>query len=179
MKESINNVRINRVFSKNVDEVQRISIVTFTETYAVFNTSENMKMYIEKYFERKILFQELESEDNFFFIANIDGVTVGYMKLRIPQEHHHGLKDKRSVELERIYVLKNHQRTGLGYRLMQHALHYALEHDYDILWLGVWQKNEKAIRFYQRCGFEIFGEHKFILGTEEQIDWLMKKELKS
>lgn len=108
----------------------------------------------------------------------LDNAPAGYIKLRIPFEQHASLKDKRSIELERIYVKENLHGTGLGYKLIQHATEFAGSEGYNVLWLGVWNQNKKAIKFYQKCGFEIFGEHKFILGTEEQIDYLMKKELR-
>jgi diamine N-acetyltransferase len=88
------------------------------------------------------------------------------------------LKNKKSIELERIYVVKHFQGAGLGNRLIQYGVEFSQSKRYETIWLGVWTKNEKAMGFYKKCGFEIFGEHKFTLGTDEQIDWLMKKDLK-
>jgi hypothetical protein len=73
--------------------------------------------------------------------------------------------------------LKKLQGTGLGYKLMQFAFEYSRQKGFDILWLGVWERNEKAIRFYEKFNFEIFGGHEFILGTDKQNDLLMKKAL--
>lgn len=178
MMPSVNNLTIKRATANDVSLLRALSIITFTDTYSAYNTHENMQMYIEKYFNIETLLQELNSDDNFFFIAMLEDGPAGYVKLRTPFEQHASLKDKRSIELERIYVKKNLHGGGLGYKLIQHGLEFAQSEDYDVLWLGVWNQNEKAIKFYTKCGFEIFGEHKFILGTEEQIDYLMRKELK-
>jgi diamine N-acetyltransferase len=80
--------------------------------------------------------------------------------------------------LQPSHVVKHFQGTGLGYRFIQSAIEFAQSKEYDTIWLGVWKRNEKAIGLYKKCGFKIFGEHEFTLGTDEQSDWLMKKELK-
>jgi ribosomal protein S18 acetylase RimI-like enzyme len=177
MIPSVNNLMIKRAVASDVALLQELSIVTFTDTYAAHNSPENIQIYIDKYFNTETLLQELNSNENFFFIAVLDDVPAGYIKLRTPFEQHASLKNKKNIELERIYVKKNLHGTGLGYKLIQHGIEFADSESYDVLWLGVWNQNEKAIKFYEKCGFEIFGEHKFILGTEEQIDYLMKKEL--
>jgi ribosomal protein S18 acetylase RimI-like enzyme len=179
MIPSVNNLTIKRAVASDVALLRELSITTFTDTYVAHNTPENMQMYTEKYFNTQTLLQELNSNENFFFIAMLDSVPAGYVKLRIPFEQHASLKDKKSVELERIYVKKNLHGTGLGYKLIQHGIEFAGSEGYDVLWLGVWNQNEKAIRFYEKCGFEIFGEHEFILGTEKQVDYLMKIKLKN
>jgi ribosomal protein S18 acetylase RimI-like enzyme len=176
MIQPINNLYIKRASVNEVELLRELSITTFTNTYAAYNTPENMQMYIEKYFNTETLLSELNSQENFFFFAMLDDVPAGYIKLRTVHEQP-ALGDKKSIELERIYVVTQFQRTGLGYKLLQHGIEFAHSEGFDVLWLGVWNRNEKAIKFYEKCGFEIFSEHKFILGTEEQIDYLMKKDL--
>jgi ribosomal protein S18 acetylase RimI-like enzyme len=169
---------IRPVSMQDADLLRELSITTFTDTYSAYNTAENMQLYVTEYFNRETLLHEITSNENFFFIATINDQPAGYMKLRTlvqPAE----LNNKNTIELERIYVVKKFQGTGLGHSLIQYAIEYSRSQRYDILWLGVWKQNEKAIKFYTKCEFEIFGEHPFILGTDEQVDWLMKKELKS
>src|SRR5919205_825212 len=104
MTPSINNLTIKRATANDVELLQELSIITFTDTYVAYNTPENMQMYIEKYFDTETLLQELNSNENFFFIAMLDDAPAGYVKLRMPLEHHGSLKDKKNIELERIYV---------------------------------------------------------------------------
>lgn len=61
---------------------------------------------------------------------------------------------------------------------MESALKFAEEKDVDIVWLGVWGENKRALNFYQRAGFEIFGQHEFVVGDRIDIDLLAKKEIK-
>jgi ribosomal protein S18 acetylase RimI-like enzyme len=88
------------------------------------------------------------------------------------------LSPARTIELERIYVGKEFHGSGLGFQLIKRSEEFARDNRYSTMWLGVWKRNQKAMRFYEKCGFEIFDEHIFILGKDEQVDWLMKKELK-
>ncbi len=169
---------IRPALAGDVDMLQQLSIITFSDTYREYNTEEDMQVYIAQHFGREILLDELNSKENFFFLAMINDEPAGYIKLRTSHELSQ-LKNKKSIELERIYVVKHLQGTGLGNRLIQYGVDFAQSKGYDIIWLGVWTKNEKAINFYKKCGFEIFGEHEFILGRDEQIDWLMKKMLRS
>ncbi len=46
----------------------------------------------------------------------------------------------------------------------------------DMVWLGVWKENPRAVSFYQRHGFEIFGEHDYLIGTDLQRDYLMSQK---
>ena len=63
--------------------------------------------------------------------------------------------------------------------LLKKAIELAQEARVDFVWLGVWKANERAIRFYQKHGFDIFGTHTFVLGTVEQEDWLMRRMLQN
>lgn len=177
MTEVAKNIAIKQAHANDVELLQKLSIVTFTDTFAAYNTAENMQMYIEKYFSLENVLEELNNSENFFFIAYQENEPAGYLKLRLPEEHLPSLKNNTPIELERVYVLKKLQGTGLGYKLMQFAFEYSRQKGFDTLWLGVWEQNEKAIRFYEKLGFETFGEHEFILGTDKQNDLLMKKAL--
>jgi len=168
---------IRPAFPNDVDILQQLSITTFSDTYAEYNTEEDMQLYIDEHFNGEVLLIELNSKENFFFLAILNHEPAGYIKLRTSHELPQ-LKNKRNIELERIYVVKHLQGTGLGHQFIQYAVEFAQSKGYDTMWLGVWTRNEKAISFYKKCGFKIFGEHEFTLGTDEQIDWLMKKELR-
>jgi ribosomal protein S18 acetylase RimI-like enzyme len=65
----------------------------------------------------------------------------------------------------------------VGKLLMQESITIGREKGKDIIWLGVWEKNQRAINFYSSWGFEKFGECDFLLGDDMQRDWLMKKKL--
>lgn len=82
-----------------------------------------------------------------------------------------------ALEIARLYVLKDKIGTGVGKGLMISSIDIAKQKSKQVIWLGVWEKNARAIDFYTKWGFEKFGEQEFLLGNDLQNDWLMKKEL--
>lgn len=101
---------------------------------------------------------------------------VGYVRMR-EGEKYPEFGDRDSLEIARIYVVNKFIGTGVGKLMMQKCISLAKEIKKDIIWLGVWEKNKRAISFYTKWGFEKFAEHPFLLGDEVQTDWLMKKEI--
>lgn len=85
--------------------------------------------------------------------------------------------DPASLEIERIYVSGGFQGEGLGRYLMEQAIQIAVARKKKYIWLGVWEKNERAIRFYKRNGFYKTGIHSFVVGEDVQTDHLMRKDL--
>lgn len=170
------NYVIKKVLPADIGILQQLSTDSFTETYALYNTEDDMLLHIETHFNIKQLLTEIANPQNYFFIALLDDVPAGYIKLRT-SENPAELNGLKHIELERIYALKRFQGIGLGKKLMKQCIDAAIKNGYEILWLGVWKQNEKAIQFYTSQGFIIFGEQAFILGEDHQTDWLMKKAL--
>ncbi|HEX8316357.1 MAG TPA: GNAT family N-acetyltransferase [Flavisolibacter sp.] len=153
-----------------------ISRQTFYDTFAADNTKEDMDKFLEMQFTRGKLMLEVGFRENTFLLAYVDDEVAGYVKLRdgkLPVE----LKGSGALEIARLYVLKEFIGKGVGAALMQASVNIAKEKKKQAVWLGVWEKNRKAIDFYHRWGFEKFSECDFLLGDDLQRDWLMKKEL--
>ncbi len=106
----------------------------------------------------------------------LDGQIVGYIKLNYSSAQTE-FQHENAVEVERIYVLADQQGKKMGNQLLDFAINTAIESNLQYIWLGVWDKNLNAIRFYERNGFKIFDSHPFTLGTDLQTDLLMKREL--
>jgi ribosomal protein S18 acetylase RimI-like enzyme len=87
------------------------------------------------------------------------------------------LKNNTSLEIERIYVLKEFHGQNMGQLLYYKALEIATKYRIKEIWLGVWEKNKRAISFYKKNGFIEFDTHIFKLGNDEQIDIMMKLTL--
>ncbi|MBA3827840.1 MAG: GNAT family N-acetyltransferase [Taibaiella sp.] len=166
---------IRKVTPADIDALSDVSITTFKETYTEHNTPENMELYMDEYFNPERLKEEIEDDRNVFFFAYIDDEIAGYIKLSVNKQPA-ALKKATAIEIERIYVLKKYHDQKIGSALLSYSISYSITHGYDMLWLGVWESNERAINFYKRWGFEIFGDHIFQLGTEAQTDLLMKRK---
>ena len=135
-----------------------------------------MDKFLREQFTKGRLMLEVGSPENSFLLAYFDEKVAGYIKLREGKQPIE-LIGTASLELARLYVVKDFIGKRIGAALMQKAIAVAKEKSKHILWLGVWEKNQRAIDFYHRFGFTKFGECDFLLGNDVQRDWLMKKEL--
>ncbi len=146
---------------------------TFYETFAPMNRKEDMDKFMNEQFTVDLLMAEVGAAGNIFLIAENDGEPAGYVRLRMNNTPP-TLEDKNSIELARIYVTREMIGSGMGKRLMDECFRLAREGNYNLIWLGVWEKNERALRFYKRYGFTVFAKHTFWLGNDPQDDVLMK-----
>lgn len=169
-------LQIRRAEATDASLIADLSRQTFEETFAAQNSKENMEKFMKEQFSREKLMAEVSDEANHFYIAFEEQEPAGYLKLRqgesLPE-----LGGNPAIELARIYVSARQIGKGVGQQLMQTAIGFAGSQGYQNIWLGVWEKNEKAIQFYTRWGFRKFGTHVFMLGEDPQTDWLMYKPL--
>jgi ribosomal protein S18 acetylase RimI-like enzyme len=163
----------------NADDVLQLrdlSRSTFYETYADQNTADDVRMHMQQTFSIEKLTSELEDASNAFFIASQGDKMVGYAKLRTtnPLPKSPAIP---AIELERIYVSKASQGLKAGDALMRTCIEYSKKNGYEVLWLGVWERNPRAISFYEKWGFAISGKQTFTLGKDMQSDLVMVREL--
>jgi len=158
----------------DLKELLKVAEQTFYDTFAKENTEENMKVYLAEHFTYEKLIIEFNNPYSEFYSAILNDRITGYLKINFEQAQTEFVQNN-SMEIERIYVLKEFQGYKIGKLLLDKAFARAQENKIDIVWLGVWEKNEKAISFYKKNGFIEFGKHIFKLGTEEQTDIIMKK----
>ena len=153
-----------------------LSRSTFADTFAEFNTEENMQIFMDEQFTHAALMKEVTGFGNIFLLAFEDDCPVGYARVRI-NNNPPALRGKQSIEIARLYAVKESIGKGVGKRLMTACLELGRQLKKDWVWLGVWEKNTRAIDFYKSWGFIKFADHDFILGEDVQNDWLMKKAL--
>jgi diamine N-acetyltransferase len=170
------NIDIREVTSNDIVQLQKISRQTFHETFAALNSEENMAKYLEEELSIEKLTAELNNTDSAFYFAVYNANVIGYLKLNFGESQTE-LKDKKAVEIERIYVLKEFQGQHIGQLLYDKAIQVARQKNAEYAWLGVWEENTKAINFYKKNGFIEFDKHIFLLGDDAQTDIMMKLHL--
>ncbi|WP_312336930.1 GNAT family N-acetyltransferase [Sphingobacterium sp.] len=167
-------VDITKVKLTDIDLLQEIGKKTFVQTFSDTNTEDNMKAYLAEGFSREKLLSELCNEESEFYFATVENKVVGYLKVNTGQAQTEQ-QCPQALEIERIYVLQEFHGRKVGQLLYEKALSLAQRKEAPFVWLGVWEKNLRAINFYQKNGFVAFDQHIFQLGDDKQTDVLMKK----
>lgn len=149
---------------------------TFYDTFAKDNTPENIASYIKESFSQEIQSNELSEPKNIFLIAESEGISIGYAKL-IMNSKDESIRGTRPLEIKRIYVSQEYLGQGMGKELMKATISEARQRGCDCVWLGVWERNQRAIDFYKKWGFREVGTHIFSVGEDPQNDFVMELEL--
>lgn len=167
-------LQIRKAETTDLDTLREFAERTFRIAYEDGNDLETFQAYCIEAFSRERFRQEMEYPFSGFWLGFLDGQLAAYLKLNFDHTHAE-LLPASSVQVERIYVEPLLQGRGLGETLLQFAMEQARQAKADWLWLSVWQENPRAVQFYQRCGFEIFGTDIFQMADDPQVDWAMRK----
>jgi len=169
-------MKVRKVSLNDIEKLREIGKLTFSETFSSYSSEENMKEYLENGFSAEKIKSELTDKNAEFYFAELDGKVIGYLKVNVGESQTE-IKVKNALEIERIYVLKEFHGEKVGQILFDKALELAKEKNVENIWLGVWEENPRAIRFYKKNGFVEFDKHIFKLGNDEQTDIMMKLKL--
>lgn len=164
-----------------IADAEMLTDLAFTTFYDAFaehpkNAPHDLADYMAKAFSLEQITAELADPNSIFLIAEVHGETAGYAKL-ILQSTEPDIVGEEPVELSRLYSHQKFLGQGVGQALMDACFERALEEGCDSMWLGVWEHNPRAKRFYEKNGFTEVGSHTFLLGSDPQTDLLMQKWL--
>ena len=169
-------MKIRKINIDDLEALRNLSIQTFKETFSEVNTEEDMQKYLDENLNIEKLKSELENPNSEFYFAENNDEILGYLKLNFKDAQTEKLEENH-FEIERIYVLKAFLGQKIGQILFDKAIEIGREKNLEYVWLGVWEENHRAIKFYGKNGFEIFGKHDFVLGEDVQTDLLMKMKI--
>jgi ribosomal protein S18 acetylase RimI-like enzyme len=170
------NLTIREATREDAVLIADLSQQTFYDTFAADNTKEDMDLFLNKQFTKGRLMLEVGAQGNTFLLAYYGEEVAGYAKLR-EDKSPKSLGTKNALEIARLYAVHSMIGKGIGKALMQACIDTAKQKGKEVIWLGVWERNVRAISFYEKWGFEKFDEWDFLLGNDVQRDWLMKKPL--
>lgn len=162
----------------DLEVLRQVSLQTFREAFAAQNDPVDFNSYLREAFSTQKLRREMRNPETRFFFLYFREQLAGYAKINAGMAQTE-LQDPEALEIERIYVIKSFQGQGLGSWMLQSLKTLALEEGKEYLWLGVWEENKEAIRFYKRHGFVIFGRHPYYIGSDRQMDWMMRLDLEA
>ncbi|PKA83512.1 ribosomal protein S18 acetylase RimI-like enzyme [Ulvibacter sp. MAR_2010_11] len=170
------NVIVREVRNDEISTLLSLSRSTYITAFAHLNKASDMELYLEQAFTLRKTKEEYKNPESFFFFAEYKGKLVGYLKLNLGKAQTE-TPFKNALEIQRIYVVEGFQGLKIGEHLLHFTTQFAISKKVDVIWLGVWEKNERAIAFYERHGYHIFSNHEFWLGTDLQFDYLMQFKL--
>lgn len=169
-------IKIRRLTPADAIELAEMGSQTFYQTFKDTCTEEDMLGYLSEYYSLEQVQKELTDENDLYFFAEIAGKPVGYLRLMEDYTAFSAIKKWKALELKRIYVISDYHGKGIAQALMNYTIDYAGKNKYEVLWLGVWEHNERAKSFYAKYGFKDSGHtHYFPIGNTPQTDiWLWK-----
>jgi diamine N-acetyltransferase len=169
---------IRTAAASDIDELVRLARTTFYDAFSKYpeNSIEDLNAVIDEYFNQERVTMEFNDPDVTYFIAEVGGRSAGYAKVR-RHCHKETVTGTDPIEICSLYMLEDFIGKGVGKAMMMKCLDFAREHHHDTVWLGVYERNFRAIDFYRSFGFERCGEHIFPFGDDPQIDWLMQRKV--
>lgn len=174
----MSNIEIRQATLDDAKPLTDLSYTTFWDAFAHHpkNAPDDLAYYMRQAFSLEQITAELQDPKAIFAIAEIGGEAAGYSKITVGSIEP-GIIAERPVELNRLYSQQKFLGQGVGQALMDECFERALRHGHDVMWLGVWEFNPRAQRFYEKNGFSVVGKHTFQLGNDPQTDLLMQKAL--
>ena len=174
----MNSLNIRQATIEDAKVLTDLAYTTFWDAFAHHpkNAPDDLNHYMRQAFNLEQIETELADGKNIFLIAELDGDAAGYSKIIIDNIEP-GVTAEKPVELSRLYAHQKHLGQGVGQTLMDACFERAKAEDRDVMWLGVWEYNPRAQRFYEKNGFRVVGSHVFLLGKDPQTDLLMQREL--
>ncbi len=154
-----------------VDDAAALALLgerTFRDAFSTQNTPEDMDTYIERTYREEYQRRELLDPLITTFVVENDGELIAFAQCKRGEDE---------IELVRIYVDRRFHGGGIAQQLMNAVEEFTRNARVSRLWLGVWEHNPRAIKFYEKCGFRVTGSHPFVLGSDVQTDLIMEKSV--
>ena len=196
---------IETASAADAEAIAMIGTATFVKSFGHSMPAEHLHAYLAEAYTPTAILNDLANTQNRFFVARLrdpasaegNGQVVGFIQMKLGTTEPCLPRNVSVCELNRIYVSLDHAGGGIGHLMMERGLQWAREHllnsrkkEFDGaahgvngeerrigVWLGVWEENTKAQRFYRRWGFESVGTHEFAIGSTTQTDFVMVKWL--
>jgi ribosomal protein S18 acetylase RimI-like enzyme len=176
MNDKSEKIQIRRASVTDAKLVSVLGTVTFYEAYFEQDDPSDIADYLYDSFNLDKIREELASPHAEFFIVYLNDYAVGYAKFRFDSRLD-CVESENAVELQRIYLVERVFGKGVGEPLLEFCLESAREKGFESVWLGVWEQNPRAIRFYEKHGFVKVGTITFPYGETVGTNWVMEKIL--
>jgi ribosomal protein S18 acetylase RimI-like enzyme len=168
---------IRRATTDDAADIARVGRASFLETFAHSCSEKDMQDFLDETYTAEALTKEILNINRCYFVATIGGALVGFSSLCLDSNEPAVEAYPNRVEFQRLYVDSNQHGKGIAKILMETTLDLARGLGKEHIWLGVWEENRKAMRFYEKMGYKVVGEHIFMVGNDKQLDWIAVRAL--
>lgn len=170
-------IRVRRAVVADAAQIAVFTERIFELTFGPDNSADDMAAYLLTAFGEDIQARQLAQSDCVHLILEVDG-TLAACACLLSGATDPAVHGEAPVEIQRFYVDPEFHGVGIAFTLMQACMHTARAGGGRTLWLGVWERNRRAIRFYEKCGLLDVGSHAFVLGSDVQCDRVMQCDLR-
>jgi len=171
-------IQFRRARDADALELSALAERTFRDAFEAVNTAADMQAHCAATYSEAIQRAEIRRPGLETWVADADGRQIAYVQLRLDAVSPM-IRCDRPIEIQRFYVDASRHGGGLAHALMEHVLARAEAAGFTTIWLGVWERNPRAIAFYRKWGFEAVGEQTFRLGHDPQRDLVMSRTVKA
>ncbi len=171
-------ITIRQCTASDWQELRAVMKQTFEDAFKAQTDPINYNAYTSTAFLSEKIKEELADPKAIFFflIENNTQKVAGYLKMRWDRSDEF-FGEIRAIEIQRIYFYKQFWGKGYGKTLLEFTENWGRENNYAFAWLVVWFKNESAMRFYVREGWETFARKNFQFGSAVHNDYVFRKQL--
>jgi ribosomal protein S18 acetylase RimI-like enzyme len=169
-------ITIRRAAPADAARLAAFASAAFVDTFGADNRPEDMAAYLAESFGEAVQRAEIDDPEVTLLLAESGGELLGYAMLR-DGDVATPVDGASAIEIARLYAGKRWIGAGVGALLMRSCLTEARSRDKDSIWLGVWERNARAIAFYERWGFSDVGSQWFQLGGDLQTDRVMARRV--
>ena len=145
----------------------------FEATFGAANSPADMADYLDEAFTDDAMVAMIGSREHGVLVVEAGPDFAGYAAIATDSTQ----SGRRVATVQRFYLDKAWHGSGLAARLMDEIVEHALAIEATVLRLGVWERNQRAIRYYEKSGFDVTGEQHFQLGSDRQRDLIMERSL--
>ena len=171
-------IKIERATLEDTKLISELGAKTFDQAFRGTCTDADLEGVLQEYYNEEQVAKELSDAQDHFFVLYKNGEAVGYARINLARPPERYFADKKSIELTRIYFLEEFHGQGLANELMEYCFDFLKRKGYELVYLSVWEHNDRAQAFYKKHGFvDTNIENPFPLGETPQMDYWFAKEL--
>jgi len=171
-------ILIRRAREDEALELSKLAERTFRAAFQESNSPADMEKHCAAHYGEALQLAEIRDSSREIWVVEVGARLVAYVQLRLDAASP-VIPGERPIEVQRFYVDASHHGTGLAHRLMAHALARAEALGAAVVWLGVWERNQRALAFYRKWRFDVVGAHIFAVGDDPQRDLLMRRDART